>query len=485
MIRKLLSAVVALWIIAGPAVAQNYTATPGLGLTFGAKLVSGVLYPQNTICDPTTPSQCVGVNASGQMTALLGAGTNVVGKFSIDQTTPGTTNAVAQSGLWTVQPGNTPNTTPWLFSISQGGNLANVSIDGALAVNTPANPEFSDFFSGALDTTTNWTTNNSGGTTATSAGSLVVSGTTTPSQFAGLSTKQSWAPSGGSAQLFGVSVSFNTLVVTNSVRIFGIYTSPGTPTLAAPITDGYVFRFDATGTLFAEVWAAGTAISSTNLSAVSGCAPTAGVPNPYYFTFRTNLVQFGCGANSAAATVFVNPANQTLPVSVYSIAGTSAPGSAATMSLTGLILSTFTPGGVKSAGQAATINDPATVTTPSPNGVQVVSPGTIAGGAPFVKGTTVAMTGTTSTQILAAVSGKVLYVTRVKCNNSSATGTSVQIQDGSGGTVLDTLAAAATFGGEQGTGPTPLFWTTAGNGLFAQDVTTGASVICTASGYSG
>jgi hypothetical protein len=31
--------------------------------------------------------------------------------------------AVTQSGIWTVQPGNTPNTTPWLFRHSDGTNL--------------------------------------------------------------------------------------------------------------------------------------------------------------------------------------------------------------------------------------------------------------------------------------------------------------------------------------------------------------------------
>lgn len=111
--------------------------------------------------------------------------------------------------------------------------------------------------------------------------------------------------------------------------------------------------------------------------------------------------------------------------------------------------------------------------------------GTLANGAPLVSGTTAAMTGTTSTQVIALVASQRLYITRIKCNNSSATATLVQIRDGSAGSVLDTLAAGATYGGEQGTGSTPLFWTTAGNALFAQDVTTGASVICTASGYSG
>lgn len=122
---------------------------------------------------------------------------------------------------------------------------------------------------------------------------------------------------------------------------------------------------------------------------------------------------------------------------------------------------------------------------PSASSPVVVAFPSLAGSAPFVSGTTAAMTGTTSTSLIPLVSSQRIYVTRVKCNNSSGTATLVQIRDGSAGTVLDTLAAGATYGGEQGTGSTPLFWTTAGTALFAQNVTTGASVICTASGYSG
>ncbi len=45
----------------------------------------------------------------------LVAGTAKVGIFTTDQTTPGTTDLVhaAQNGTWTVQPGNTANTTAW------------------------------------------------------------------------------------------------------------------------------------------------------------------------------------------------------------------------------------------------------------------------------------------------------------------------------------------------------------------------------------
>jgi hypothetical protein len=115
----------------------------------------------------------------------------------------------------------------------------------------------------------------------------------------------------------------------------------------------------------------------------------------------------------------------------------------------------------------------------------IEAPKTILSGT-LVKGTTAAMTGTTSTQVIALVSSQRLYVTAVHCTNSSATvPTLVSIQDGSGGTVLDTLSCNDNFGGdERNNGTQPLFWTTSGNGLYAADVTTGASVIVTASGYS-
>jgi hypothetical protein len=102
-------------LFANPAIAQNYTATQGTGTTFGAKSVSSVLYPQIVFCDPTTPSQCVAVNSSGQMTIA------------------NTSFAATQSGTWTVQPGNTPNTSPWLFTINQGSNSAVVKAGNTAA----------------------------------------------------------------------------------------------------------------------------------------------------------------------------------------------------------------------------------------------------------------------------------------------------------------------------------------------------------------
>jgi hypothetical protein len=48
------------------------------------------------------------------------------------------TIGATQSGTWTVQPGNTPNTVPWLMTINQGGNAATVSATGALKTDASA-----------------------------------------------------------------------------------------------------------------------------------------------------------------------------------------------------------------------------------------------------------------------------------------------------------------------------------------------------------
>jgi hypothetical protein len=55
----------------------------------------------------------------------------------VTQPVSGTVTA-NQGGTWTIQPGNTANTTPWLTTINQGGNSATVSAGGALKVDGSA-----------------------------------------------------------------------------------------------------------------------------------------------------------------------------------------------------------------------------------------------------------------------------------------------------------------------------------------------------------
>lgn len=121
-----------------------------------------------------------------------------------------------------------------------------------------------------------------------------------------------------------------------------------------------------------------------------------------------------------------------------------------------------------------------------PNGKLLVQP--YGNPANFVSGAiTSAMTGTTSTSLVAApASGLRNYITTIICSNAHATvGTDIIIQDGSGGTTLLTIPAAAVYGGAVITLPTPLRQPTTATALYCANVTTGASTKVSAIGYKG
>lgn len=103
----------------------------------------------------------------------------------------------------------------------------------------------------------------------------------------------------------------------------------------------------------------------------------------------------------------------------------------------------------------------------------------------YVSGTTAAMTATTSTSLLAApAAGLRNYITQITVSNAHATvGTDIVIQDGSGGTTLYTIPAAAVYGGAAITFPAPLRQPTTATAIFVANVTTGASTKVSASGY--
>jgi len=106
----------------------------------------------------------------------------------------------------------------------------------------------------------------------------------------------------------------------------------------------------------------------------------------------------------------------------------------------------------------------------------------------FVSGAiTSAMTGTTSTSLVAAPgAGLRNYITTIIVSNAHATvGTDIIIQDGSGGTTLLIIPAAAVYGGAVITLPTPLRQPTTNTALYCANVTTGASTKVSAVGYKG
>lgn len=108
--------------------------------------------------------------------------------------------------------------------------------------------------------------------------------------------------------------------------------------------------------------------------------------------------------------------------------------------------------------------------------------------ATLVKGAiTSAMTGTTSTSLLAAPSsGLFNYVTTIIVSNAHASvGTNVLLQDGNGGNTMMTIPAAPNYGGSSINLPVPLKQTTAATALYVANETTGASTKVTVVGYTG
>lgn len=495
-----------------PALAQNYQATQGAGTTFGTKLVGGVNYPQFNMCDPTTPANCVAVDASGRVTVLQGTSPWVVsnsGTFATQAT---------QAGTWTVQPGNTANTTAWLVTGTGGTFPATQS--GAWTVNptTAANWAIAATAAAVPANAHYWGINVGGNLTGVTGLSIGTARAPTVA-IVDASGNQitSFGGSGGTASNYG-----------------SAFPSSGT---AAGFTDG-------------TNMAGGRVGAVANLTAATGFLDSLGICQylatpPTITDTRFNQIQCNVNgslrvevsnsnANGQATMTNSSPvviaSNQSaVPISIASAqvasgayasgsfsSGAFASGSYASGAFaTGSMVDFLTTVGSKNAGTAAASaqlaagvynSTPLTLTNTQQSSLQLdangylkvntstapatglpTTPGTLAGGATFVSGTTAAMTGTTSTQVIALVSSQRIYVTRIACKGdpANAVATKVQIRDGVAGTILDTLTVAASGGGEQATGSTPLFWTTSGTALYAQNVTTASSVICTASGYSG
>jgi hypothetical protein len=114
--------------------------------TFGTTSQSpvGGVYQTTATNNPLTNGQMGAwqftANRAGFVNPRNAAGAEIFTAAAPGQVTGANgTFPATQSGTWTVQPGNTPNTTPWLASISQGGNAAAVkAASTAAAVTDPA-----------------------------------------------------------------------------------------------------------------------------------------------------------------------------------------------------------------------------------------------------------------------------------------------------------------------------------------------------------
>jgi hypothetical protein len=108
--------------IAGGLQAQDKSGTGAGPFTLGHVMIDGLA---GTNMAAVTAANAVKVDGSA-----------VTQPVSLTSTTITGTVAATQSGTWTVQPGNTPNTTPWLAKISDGTNAAAIKAASTAPVGT-------------------------------------------------------------------------------------------------------------------------------------------------------------------------------------------------------------------------------------------------------------------------------------------------------------------------------------------------------------
>lgn len=274
-----------------------------------------------TISLPTGAATSANQTNGSQLTGLV-AGSAIVGKVGIDQTTPGTTNNVTLSGV-----GN--SLTPQ-FAVG-------VLPTGLIKAGKDPNQLFDDtFFGNVIDTTNRWNSPVSagGGVAAVQTSGQIALGTgTTANGYSYIQSQnnfQQLAP--GWLELFHA-VNLEFPVLTNGYRFWGFGTVPATPTAAAPLTDAIGFEVATTGKMFAVTYSGGVRNVIQDLSTGSGNSTQPQDANVHkYFLFFRGDVAYWCidtfsNLVATMATGAPGPLNNTLPITLLAVANSTPPGS--------------------------------------------------------------------------------------------------------------------------------------------------------------
>lgn len=167
----------------------------------------------------------------------------------------------------------------------QYGNLAPSIADGTPSVETGATSLLIDAFDSAISN--NWTTAGTAAPTATSGNATFVVGTTV-SATSYMGSIATFALQANTFLQITALAQLEAAVVTNSTRWWGYGTNAGTPTAAAPITNGVVFIQDYTaGVFYGAVYSAGTRTQTLTLT-----RPSDGGLHRYQILFKQSRVFF-------------------------------------------------------------------------------------------------------------------------------------------------------------------------------------------------
>lgn len=371
--------------------------------------------------------------------------------------------------------------------VGSNGLEAMVNPDTTLRVQVESHSLFNDSLD-ALDTTARWTTRTgSGGTAATSGGALNLSSSTTASAFGGVFTKASFSPPGVNNLIWGAMIRVPVALIANTYRFWGLGTIPATPTVATPVTDGYGWELDGTGTLNAVIYRGGVRTLVSPISPAFGF--TQNVYSRFAIRFRADAIFFYVNDlnNPAAASagiggVFPELNTTALPISALCVNAASAPAQAATLNITAIgigdtgannnTLSDSTNPWIQ-----ANVKDSTVEVTPSDRALVVaqrlpVDP---------IQFTGVLTTNTPVAVAAAGAAGIRNYCESLSFQNTSATATTILLQDG--GTTIAQWNAPASMVTPYYHNFVPPIRTTAATALNINCGTTGANVLTNISGF--
>ena len=303
----------------------------------------------------------IGVNADVLSLPSLPAGSNTIGAIS------NASFGASQSGTWTVQPGNTPNTSPWLFTINQGGNSAAVNGSGQLSVNC-ANCSGSGVSQQDATTFTQGTTDfvPVGGIFTNSVSNL----TSGQAGIARLNNDRTLMGDltevGGSSLALGqttMSASIPVAIASNQGAIpasqsgsWAVTANAGTGTFTVSDSTTHT-DLSTINTTLGSPFQAGGSVGNTGFNALQGGSANA-VGNPFYVSpatgavFGTNTAQWG-GASLGAASAVGTAATGNVPtVNSYAVGGN---GAAAAGSSAPIALPILNHGSVTSLGTSLVV----------------------------------------------------------------------------------------------------------------------------------
>jgi hypothetical protein len=247
------------------------------------------------------------VTAAAPMPVVVEPGPGGTNTVSILQAPAGTSNGVVLAG-----------TSGFYAAVTPGSDLAVSQVPNRIF--------YEGWDAGTFDSTNNWASAvSSGGGTAVSVstGSASIGTGTTANGYSYIQSAATFAPVSPGWLGLKITLTLPATIPINTDAYWGFGTSPGSPTAAAPITDGCGFEIQVGGALVARCYASGTGTTIATL-----VVPTDGLRHAYTVVYRPESFWFSIdGAMVASAsTGAAGPNNKTLPIKIQAVAGSSAPG---------------------------------------------------------------------------------------------------------------------------------------------------------------